>query len=237
MRRALDIALCLLAAPVLLVFGTLVAICVFLDSPGPVLYRSRRVGRNGRTFPMLKFRTMRHGVVGSVLSCHGDDRYTPFGRALALSRLDELPQVINVLRGDMALVGPRPELEEFVSAYPDAYAVILTALPGLTGPAQLRFCGEGRLLARSQDRVALYTETILPEKLGIDVHYVNSRSLRRDIELLGGTLLLPLRLGRDAYNAWRVIHAPARPGIAAVFLVVASVAVALVFSFDAASSL
>ena len=174
MRRALDIVLCLLAAPLLLLFGALIAICVFLDSPGPVLYRSRRIGRGGRSFAMLKFRTMRHGAEGPPLSCYRDERFTPFGRALALSRLDELPQVINVLRGDMALVGPRPELEEFVESYPEAYAVILQALPGLTGPAQLRFSGEGRILAGSDDRVALYTESILPVKLGIDMDYVRT---------------------------------------------------------------
>lgn len=237
MRRPVDIIVCIVAAPVLLLIGAFVALFVFLDSPGPVLYRSQRVGRGGRIFPMLKFRTMRHGAMGPTLSCFGDERFTPFGRALAQSRLDELPQVINVLRGDMALVGPRPELQEFVSAYPAAYAVILRSLPGLTGPAQLRYCGEGRLLAHSHDRVALYTETILPEKLDIDVEYVENPSLRRDLELLAGTVLLPARLVRNAYRAWRVKHVMTRPASITVVVVAASVALALIFSLDAVNSL
>ena len=237
MRRMLDIVLCLVAAPFLLLLGALIAICVFLDSPGPVLYRSRRVGRNRQEFPMLKFRTMRHGSVGPSLSCFRDERFTPFGRALALSRLDELPQVINVLRGDMALVGPRPELREFVDSYPDAYAVILKALPGLTGPAQLRYCGEGRILAGSEDRVTLYTESILPAKLGIDVNYVRTASVRGDVELLCWTLLLPARLGAQAYRAWRERCAIVRPASITTLLVLASVGATIVFSLDAVAGL
>ncbi len=237
MRRALDIGFCLLAAPILVLLGALIAICVFVDSPGPVLYRSQRVGRGRRGFAMLKFRTMRDGVAGPTLSCFGDERFTPFGRLLARSRLDELPQVLNVLRGDMALVGPRPELAEFVDAYPEAYAVILRALPGLTGPAQLRFSGEGRILAATDDRVALYTETIMPEKLGIDIDYVTNADLRRDLQLLCWTLVLPARLIADAYAAWRVQHAIVRPAAAAVMLVMASLAVTLMFSLDAVGSL
>jgi len=237
MRRTLDIVFCLLAAPLLLVIGALITVCVFLDSPGPVLYRSRRIGRGGRPFSMLKFRTMRHGSVGPPLSCFRDERFTPFGRALAVGRLDELPQVVNILRGDMALVGPRPELEEFVESYPEAYAVILQALPGLTGPAQLRFCGEGRILAGSQDRVALYTESILPVKLGIDMDYVRTTSLRRDLELLCWTLVLPARLGAHAYRAWRGRLVVAAPAHATRLLVLASVAAMLVFSLDAVAGL
>jgi lipopolysaccharide/colanic/teichoic acid biosynthesis glycosyltransferase len=231
-RRVLDIVGCALLAPVLVVFGAIIAACVFLDSPGPVLYRSRRVGRDGRVFAMLKFRTMRHGSVGPSLSCFGDERYTPFGRMLALSRLDELPQIVNVVRGDMALVGPRPELQEFVDAYPDAYEVILQASPGLTGPAQLRFCGEGRILARAEDRAEAYTTSILPEKLGIDIDYVQNTSLRRDLELLASTLLLPVRLAGDALRAWRAQGVVAPPGAVTTLLAIASLAVMLVFSLD-----
>lgn len=237
MRRALDIAICLLAAPLLLAVGALIALCVFLDSPGPVLYRSRRVGRGGRVFSMLKFRTMRHGVEGPPLSVFGDERYTPFGRALAISRLDELPQVVNVLRGEMRLVGPRPELPEFVDAHADSYTTILTAPPGLTGPAQLYFSGEGRLLASQPDRVATYRSAILPEKVSIDLDYVRTATLRRDISLLCLTLLLPARLGADAYRAWRGVHIAARPAAATVAVVATSFAVTCVFAAEVATSL
>lgn len=237
MRRALDIVICLLAAPLLIVVGALMALCVFLDSPGPVLYRSRRVGRGGRLFSMLKFRTMRHGVAGSPLSVFGDERYTPFGRVLAISRLDELPQVVNVLRGEMRLVGPRPELPEFVDAHADAYATILTAPPGLTGPAQLHFSGEGRLLASQIDRVATYRATILPQKISIDLDYVRTSSLRRDVSLLCLTLLLPARLGAHAYRAWRIRRVATRPAGATVALLATSLGVTCIFAAQVAASL
>lgn len=237
MRRALDIVICLLAAPLLIVVGAVIALCVFLDSPGPVLYRSRRVGRGGRMFSMLKFRTMRHGVDGPPLSVFGDERYTPFGRVLAISRFDELPQVVNVLRGEMRLVGPRPELPEFVDAHADSYTTILTAPPGLTGPAQLHFSGEGRLLAAQPDRVATYRAAILPEKVSIDLDYVRTSSLRRDVSLLCLTLLLPVRLGADAYRAWRGARLVARPAGPTVALLATSFAVTCVFAAEVAASL
>ncbi len=237
MRRALDVTICLLAAPTLLLVGGFIAVCVFLDSPGPVLYRSRRVGRAGRTFSMLKFRTMRDGVAGPPLSVSGDDRYTPFGRALAVSRLDELPQVVNVLRGQMRLVGPRPELPEFVDAHAESYERILLAPPGLTGPSQLRFSGEGRLLAKQPDRVATYRAAILPEKVSMDLDYVRTATLSRDMRLLGLTLLLPVRLGADAYRAWRDARFLARPARATLVLVATSLAATFLFGAEVVRSL
>ena len=234
-RRTFDLLVCVLATPLLIVVAAIVAICVFVDSPGPLLYRSRRVGRNGETFWMLKFRTMRHGASGPPLSCLGDERFTPFGRVLARSRLDELPQVINVLRGEMALVGPRPELREFVDANPEQYAVILAQPPGLTGPAQLRFAGEGRMLMASEDRVAVYTQSILPAKLAVDVEYVRTASVRTDLRVLCRTLLLPARLVGDALCAWRAKRTIARPTASTVLVAAASLAVMVVFSVDAVS--
>ena len=113
-QRVFDLVVVVMTLPVTLLLGTVLAVAVFVDSPGPVLYRSRRIGRGGRAFDMLKFRTMVADSVGPPLSARGDERYTPLGRTLAYSRLDELPQLLNVLRGDMRLVGPRPELEDFV---------------------------------------------------------------------------------------------------------------------------
>src|SRR6476660_9409953 len=131
--RALDLGIVVLAAPFALLLGAVLAMAVWLDSPGPVLYRSRRIGRGGEPFDMLKFRTMVRDAAGPPLSARGDDRYTPLGRTLAGSRLDELPQLLNVLRGDMRLVGPRPEVEDFVRDFPSEYARILTVPPCLTG--------------------------------------------------------------------------------------------------------
>ena len=191
--RALDLTLVLLALPFALVLGAILALAVRLDSPGPVFYRARRIGRGGRPFAMLKFRSMVRDAAGPPLSARGDERYTPLGCSLASSRLDELPQLWNVLRGDMRLVGPRPEVEDFVRDYPDEYERILSVPPGLTGPAQVAYASEGEILARAQavDRARLYREEILPYKLAIDLGYVQRHSVTGDLWLLIQTCLLP----------------------------------------------
>ena len=228
-QRALDLAICILALPLLLVIGAVIALAVFLDSPGPVLYRAPRIGRGGRPFSMFKFRTMRHGASGPPLSTAEDDRHTPLGRWLSRHRLDELPQVVNVLRGDMRLVGPRPEVAEFVDAYPAQYERILSVLPGITGPAQLHFAAEGELLATAEDRIAAYRDSILPAKIDIDLAYAERSSLRRDVRILWRTAALPMsRLYRRA--ALVALTRPvAAPGtrVATALSVVATLIVAL----------
>jgi lipopolysaccharide/colanic/teichoic acid biosynthesis glycosyltransferase len=201
--RALDIALVLLVSPFALLVGALLALAVFVDSPGPIFYRSRRIGRGGRPFGMLKFRTMVRDSGGPVVSARDDERYTPLGRTLAHSRLDELPQLFNVLRGDMRLVGPRPEVEDFVRAYPSEYERILSVPPGLTGPAQVEYAWEGEILAEALavDRARIYRESILPLKLEIDLRYVTSHSVTGDIALLLRTAALPF------VKAWRRVDA------------------------------
>ena len=192
--RVLDIALILLALPILLLLALIVAIAVFLDSPGPVIYRSQRIGKGGLVFEMLKFRTMARDGEGPPLSAAGDERYTPLGRRLALSRLDELPQIWNVLKGDMRLVGPRPEVEGFVAAYAGEYEHILSVPPGLTGPAQVEYAWEGEELAKAQavDRARVYRESIQPYKLAIDLAYVKEHGVFGDLALLARTFVLPL---------------------------------------------
>jgi lipopolysaccharide/colanic/teichoic acid biosynthesis glycosyltransferase len=192
--RVLDITLVVLALPILLPLGLIVAIAVFLDSPGPVIYRSQRVGKGGLLFEMLKFRTMGRDAEGPPLSAAGDERYTPLGRRLALSRLDELPQIWNVLKGDMRLVGPRPEVEGFVAEYAGEYERILSVPPGLTGPAQVEYAWEGEVLAKAQaiDRARVYRESILPYKLKIDLAYVNRHGVLGDLRLLARTFVLPV---------------------------------------------
>jgi lipopolysaccharide/colanic/teichoic acid biosynthesis glycosyltransferase len=192
--RIFDVAIVVLALPILLPIGLVLAVAVFLDSPGPVIFRSQRIGKGGLVFEMLKFRTMTRNAEGPPLSASGDDRYTPLGRRLALSRLDELPQIWNVLKADMRLVGPRPEVEGFVAAYQGEYERILSVPPGLTGPAQVEYAWEGEVLARAQavDRARVYLESIQPYKLKIDLAYVDCHSIRGDIALLARTLVLPL---------------------------------------------
>lgn len=207
--RALDLALIVLLAPVAVLAGGVIALAVFLDSPGPVFYRSRRVGRGGNVFEMVKFRTMVRGARGPSLSAREDERYTPLGRTLASSRLDELPQLLNVIRGDMRLVGPRPEIEEFVRAFPDEYERILSVPPGLTGPSQVAYAWEGDTLAeaREVDRARVYRESILPLKLAIDLGYVESHSVSGDLLLLFRTSMLP------AVRLWRRFDALVSAGV------------------------
>jgi len=178
-----------LAIPASLVLGLAVA----LDSPGPILYRAIRVGRDGRRFRMFKFRTMRRGAAGPGVSSEEDGRYTPIGRLLAAARLDELPQLWHVLRGEMRLVGPRPEAEEFVAAQDVSYRRILSLPPGITGPTQLVFADEGRLLARSRDPERAYREDLLPRKVQLDLDYVADNSRLRDLALLVRTWGVPAR--------------------------------------------
>jgi lipopolysaccharide/colanic/teichoic acid biosynthesis glycosyltransferase len=237
--RALDLLLVLLTMPVAIVIGTLVAVAVFLDSPGPVLYRSRRIGRGGRPFDMLKFRTMVRDAGGPPLSVSDDERYTPLGRTLATCRLDELPQLWNVLRGDMRLVGPRPEVEEFVRDYPSEYERILSVPPGVTGPAQVEYAWEGEVLALAQaaDRSRVYREDVLPYKLAIDIAYAETHTVARDIVLLLRTLLLPaVRVGRALGLEYAGTHPVARLA-AGMILAVGVVAFAGLLATEAAAPL
>jgi lipopolysaccharide/colanic/teichoic acid biosynthesis glycosyltransferase len=191
--RALDITALVLAAPLILVVGSLIAVAVFLDSPGPIFYCARRIGRHGRPFGMLKFRKMTRDAQGPHLTLAGDDRFTPIGRFLSRTRLDELPQVWNVLRGEMRLVGPRPEVAAFVDEHRDPYREILTVTPGLTGPAQLAHLNEAELLAAHADPLAAYARVVMPAKIALDIGYVRGRSLRGDLWLLLRTTVFPLR--------------------------------------------
>lgn len=192
-ERLFDIGLVVLLSPFILVIGAVIAVAIYLDSPGPVIFRSVRVGRHGHSFEMFKFRKMRADAVGHPLTQVDDERFTPIGRFLAETRLDELPQVWNVLRGDMRLVGPRPELDCFVQAFPQQYEEILTVTPGITGAAQLEFMGESELLLGS-DPAAIYRDAVLPNKIKIDVAYIRSRSFWRDLRIMALTAVMPFRV-------------------------------------------
>jgi lipopolysaccharide/colanic/teichoic acid biosynthesis glycosyltransferase len=194
-ERAFDLAITIMLAPLVAIVAALIAIAIYLDSPGPVLFRSRRVGRHGEPFEMLKFRKMRRDAPCHPVTLDDDERFTPIGRFLAASRLDELPQVINILRGEMRLVGPRPELEQFVDQYPEQYREILAVTPGITGNAQLQFIDE-RWLLDCVDPETAYSELVLPAKIDIDIEYSRSHSLSGDLAILGRTALLPLAILR-----------------------------------------
>lgn len=190
--RGFDLAVCLVVLPWALVIGAITALLIFVDSPGSVFYPSTRVGRHGRTFQMLKFRKMRRSARGGPLTMSNDERFTPIGSFLAMTKLDELPQLWNVLKGDMRLVGPRPEVPEFVARYCEEYQEILTVLPGITGPAAVEYASESHLLSLQSDPLQFYEESIMPRKIEIDLDYIRRRTLRGDLGILVRTLLVPL---------------------------------------------
>jgi len=186
-KRLLDVVIAFLLLIALIPVIVAVALVIKLDSRGPVFYRCRRVGRCGREFAMLKFRKMHDDAEGPALTWHRDERYTHVGSLLARTKLDELPQLWNVIRGEMSLVGPRPEDPSFVALYPRDYADILRAKPGITGLSQLAFAREGHLLDGA-DRVKRYVERLLPQKIAIDRLYVAHRSTRMDVRILVWTV-------------------------------------------------
>ena len=146
---------------------------------------------------MLKFRTMRTGAAGPSVTCNGDDRFTPVGRFLARTRLDELPQVWHVVTGQMRLVGPRPEDPHFVDMFEREYEEILSVPPGITGKTQLIHFAERHDLD-VEDPIAHYAEQILPGKLKLDTEYVRERTAWLDLRIVAGTVLLPIRLAAAA---------------------------------------
>jgi len=174
-------------APLLL----LIAAWVRLDSPGPVFFRQQRVGRGGRPFRIHKFRTMRHAPqqTGAQITVGDDARITRAGRLLRAAKLDELPQLIDVLRGDMSLVGPRPEVPRYVALYPpELRARVLAVRPGITDLASIVFRDESALLARADDPEQAYRQVILPRKLELAARYVEQASLITDLRLILRTL-------------------------------------------------
>ncbi|MFZ5548520.1 MAG: sugar transferase [Pseudomonadota bacterium] len=182
---AAAIGLALLALP-----GLVLALMIKLDSPGPVFFRQERVGRHGRTFRIHKFRTMRVDAERQGQLTVGEDaRVTRTGRWLRAHRLDELPQLIDVLRGDMSLVGPRPEVPRYVALYPPALRErVLAVRPGITDPASLAFRGEASQLAAAADPEREYVEVILPRKLALAADYAARASLWTDLGVVARTL-------------------------------------------------
>lgn len=188
-KRAFDLLLSalglLLLAPVLL----LIALWVKLDSPGPVLFRQERVGRFGRPFFIHKFRTMRVDNAGLQITVGVDPRITRAGHFLRAAKLDELPQLWDVLRGAMSLVGPRPEVPRYVALYPPKLReIVLSVRPGITDPASLSFRNESELLAAAADPEREYVEVVMPTKLRLAAAYVRRATLRTDLRVILATL-------------------------------------------------
>jgi lipopolysaccharide/colanic/teichoic acid biosynthesis glycosyltransferase len=165
-----------------------IAIAVRLDSPGPAIFQQQRLGRFGRPFLMYKFRSMQMVCTPTLgerqVTVAGDPRITRVGRFLRRYKLDELPQLVNVLKGEMSVVGPRPEVERYARLYPHEYQRILSVRPGITDFAALEFRHEEQVLARSSDPEDAYVREVLPAKIQLYFRYLEERSLRTDFALL-----------------------------------------------------
>lgn len=194
-KRAMDLALTLAALPLVLPVLAAVALWVRLDSPGPALFRQERVGRGGVPFRIHKFRTMHvHDGSGPLITARGDTRITRAGRWLRATKLDELPQLIDVLKGDMSLVGPRPEVPRYMALYAeDVRRQILSVRPGITDRAAIEFRDEAALLAEATDPEQVYVQRIMPVKQRYYLDYVAHRTLAGDLRILFDTLRALLR--------------------------------------------
>lgn len=203
LQRAAAFVLLIVLAPLL----AGLALTIRLTSPGPVVHRAVRVG-SGRTFELVKLRSMRVGSEGPAVTASGDPRVTALGRLLRRTKLDELPQLWNVVRGDMLLVGPRPEDPRYVDWQDPLHRLVFSAQPGVTGSAALAFRDEEVILAREalavarqegRERVAqadvdrAYRERVLPRKLVLDAEYLRTRSARGDLVILVRTIRQVLR--------------------------------------------
>ena len=190
LRRGFDASVAALGLVVLAPLLAALALAVRLDSGGPVLFRQVRIGRGGTPFRIVKFRTMRTDAeaVGGPLTVGSDPRVTRVGRWLRASKLDELPQLWNVVVGDMALVGPRPEVPKFVAMYDARQRRVLSVRPGITDPASIRYRHENRVLAEADDPAEAYLRTVMPEKLEINLAYLERRTLASDLGVIFATL-------------------------------------------------
>lgn len=190
LKRLFDFVCALAGTGVLLPLFLILALWIKLDSPGPVFFRQVRIGRGGKPFRIHKFRTMRSESEREGLLTVGEDqRITHSGRFLRKYKLDELPQLIDVFAGDMSLVGPRPEVREFMDCYPEAVREkVLSVRPGITDLASIRMIDENELLARYEDPRQAYLDVILPEKQRYYVEYVDQRSFALDVRILLKTL-------------------------------------------------
>ncbi|PYU02953.1 MAG: hypothetical protein DMG33_17770 [Acidobacteria bacterium] len=190
MKRWFDLILSLLGLIVLAPVFAAVAVAIKIESAGPVFYRGLRAGRYGKAFRIFKFRTMVEDAeaLGSASTPEDDQRITRAGRFLRKLKLDELPQLLNVVRGEMSLVGPRPQVPWAVEQYTPEERTILKVRPGITDPASVRFRNEGEILRGSADPDKDYFEKIHPEKMRLSIEYVQKQSFLLDCKILVQTM-------------------------------------------------
>lgn len=194
-KRTIDIAASLSGLLVLWPLFLVLAVLIKIDSHGPVFFRQVRVGRYGRPFRMWKLRSMRPDAErsGPGLTTSGDERVTRVGRVLRASKVDELPQLMNVLVGDMTLVGPRPELPSFVDHYRPDERVVLDVRPGITDPASILYRNEEAVLADVEDPLRHYREVLLHDKIALNLEYQRNATVFSDLGIVWDTLVTLIR--------------------------------------------
>lgn len=190
LKSVFDFAASLVGLLILFPFLLIVALLIKIRMPGgPVLFTQKRVGKGGRLFTMYKFRSMTVSHSGSSVSIKGESRITPFGNLLRTYKIDELPELWNVLRGDMSLVGPRPDVPGYADRLQGKEREILKLKPGITGPASLKYRKEEELLAQQADPHRYNDEILFPDKVRINLNYLKHRSFGLDIKIIIYTLL------------------------------------------------
>ena len=190
MKRLFDILFSLIVLTIGLPFALIIALLILADSKGRVLYKQSRVGRNNVDFQLYKFRTMCTGAdKGSLITVGGDDaRITKVGRFLRKYKIDEFPQFLNILKGEMSIVGPRPEVRKYVDMYTPEQMRVLSVRPGLTDYASIRYVNENELLATSPNPEKTYIEEIMPDKLKLNLKYIDEQSVGTDLRIILMTL-------------------------------------------------
>jgi lipopolysaccharide/colanic/teichoic acid biosynthesis glycosyltransferase len=210
MKRALDLIVSAVGLGFLLPLFAVVALLIKLDSKGPVFFLQERIGRRFRPFRIYKFRTMVENApsLGALLTCGKDPRITRVGRLLRKTKIDELPQLLNVLKGDMSLVGPRPEVRRYVDLFREDYEEVLAVRPGITDPASLKYCDETDLLGSASDPEAEYIERVLPDKLKLAKKYIHNSSFYADLSVILNTVFRMFVSNRPLRNYQSVVVAP-----------------------------
>lgn len=189
-KRIFDVVSSIIGLVTLTPLFLILSLIIKLDSNGPVFFRQYRVGKNGRQFKILKFRTMviNSESLGLRITKDADNRITKIGKLLRKYKLDELPQMINIFKGDMSFVGPRPELPEYVKEYNCKQLRVLDVRPGLTDYASIKFRNEGDILGKADNIEDIYIRILLPEKIRLNLEYIENRSLFIDLNLILSTL-------------------------------------------------
>ncbi|HMR45793.1 MAG TPA: sugar transferase [Bacteroidia bacterium] len=189
-KRCFDVVVSLTAIVILLPLLLLIALWIKADSRGNVLYKQIRVGKGGKDFGILKFRTMRPDSDSKGLLTVGghDPRITKAGYILRKYKLDELPQLFNVLAGEMSLVGPRPEVRKYVSCYSAEQLKVLNVKPGITDYASIHYSNENEILAQSADPEQTYVQEIMPHKLALNLKYIQEAGIITDLKIIAGTV-------------------------------------------------